>query len=312
MILFVFVIDILEEFKVWSKRMQIKTSLLADYGKFIDGIASTFNHLKEKNGAELTQFLRDVNCRNLDDYYIKDSVSYRGIKLENQKETQYNNIPLVRSAVLDAIIKMIKKYFPQEHVTSFAIFNPQNLPLDIGQTSTYGNAEVAWLCDYFKLGNCVEVLREFHKLLNDMIDDNEAYCQMQKRQTKTGNFWSEMLNCDRLAWTENVKNLVQTVLVITTGSSEAERGFSIMNHAKYDRRSRLTGSNLEHIMRIRINGPNDMSSFSAAKYAKRWISEKHYRTDDFNRVIKMGSKLTEDKEEGEEFENELISSSTLF
>lgn len=85
-----------------------------------------------------------------------------------------------------------------------------------------------------------------------------------------------------------------------------------MNHAKYDRRSRLSGANLENIMRIRINGPNDMALFSAVKFAKRWISDGYYRTDDPKAVVKkMGSKLKEDKG-GEEFENRLINKSNLF
>lgn len=94
-------------------------------------------------------------------------------------------------------------------------------------------------------------------------------------------------------------------------SAEAERGFSIMNHIKYDRRSRLTGGNLENLLRIRINGPDDLDSFSAIKYAKRWVSEKHYRTDDPNRVIK-GSLLKADYEYVEVGENQLISRSNLF
>lgn len=313
--IFIFIIDILEQFKIWSERMQLKTSLLADYGTFNEQITSTFDHLKENDGGELIQFLSDVQCSNLINYYNKDSLSYRNIKLENQREPEYGRIPflhIIRSELLTAITTELGKYFPEGHVKNFAIFNPRNLPVNIGETSTYGNKEVQWLCEYFQLGNCVELMGEFHKLLRDMID-NELFCAMRQKQTKTVSFWSEMLRCDRLAWTEKVKNLVQIILVITTGSTEAERGFSIMNHAKYDRRSRLSGSNLDHIMRIRMNGPNDMASFSAAKFAKRWISENHYRTDDPNRIIKMGSKLKEDKEEDEEFfQNELTSGSTLF
>lgn len=312
LILFIFIVDILEEFKMWSKRTQIKTSLLADYGEFNEQITTTFNQLKARNGPELVQFLKDVKCRTVIDYYTQDSVVYRGIILENQREDQFKEIPalhLVRSELLDAIITEIEKYFPEGHVKNFAIFNPRNLPLNIGETSTYGNEEVGWLCDFFKLGDCVELLREFHKLLNDMID-NELFCEMRKRQTKTVCFWFEMLNSDRLAWNDQVKNLVQTVLVITTGSTEAERGFSIMNHAEYDRKSRLTGSNVDHIMRIRINGPNDMASFSAVKFAKRWRKEGHIRTDDPTHIIKMGSKLKEDTETEEFGENELTSGST--
>lgn len=106
-----------------------------------------------------------IDCSN------NDRVVYRGVVLNNQRENQYRNIPileLVRSLPLDSIITEIGTYFPVGHVKNFAIFNPRNMPLRIGETSTYGNIEVSWLCEYFALGNCLELLREFHKLLNDI------------------------------------------------------------------------------------------------------------------------------------------------
>lgn len=56
-----------------------------------------------------------------------------------------------------------------------------------------------------------------------------------------------------------------------------------------------------------------MASFSAVKFAKRWISEKHHRTDDPTRVIEMGTKLRWEDTETDEFgQNELIRGSALF
>lgn len=48
---FIYVVDILEEFKIWSQRMQLKSSVLADYETFSKDISTTFNQLKEKDGA---------------------------------------------------------------------------------------------------------------------------------------------------------------------------------------------------------------------------------------------------------------------
>lgn len=42
------------------------------------------------------------------------------------------------------------------------------------------------------------------------------------------------------------------------------------------RGAKLTGSNLEHHMRVRINANDDMNKFPAAKYAAQWINENHF------------------------------------
>lgn len=74
------------------------------------------------------------------------------------------------------------------------------------------------------------------------------------------------------------------------GSAEAERGFSIMNHLKAERRSNLSPKPVEDELRIRINGPNDMNLFAAGKYAKYWVKN-HWRTDDSRNPKDMGSML---------------------
>lgn len=95
--------------------------------------------------------------------------------------------------------------------------------------------------------------------------------------------------------TETTK-LIQTILVLPIGSADAERGFSVMNHVKSSRRSRITPKHLEDSMRIRINGPDELEKFPASKYAKRWINENHWRTDDPRKQTKQSSSLLNENE----------------
>ena len=62
------------------------------------------------------------------------------------------------------------------------------------------------------------------------------------------------------------------------GSSDAERGYSILKHTRYDRRSRLNEDSLDSILRIRINGP-EIDKFSALHYSKLWAQEGNALTD---------------------------------
>ncbi len=67
-------------------------------------------------------------------------------------------------------------------------------------------------------------------------------------------------------------------MILPVGSADAERGFSIMKHTRYDRRSSLKGSTLDKILRIRINGP-DIGEFDPLRYARIWLQEGHMLTD---------------------------------
>lgn len=77
----------------------------------------------------------------------------------------------------------------------------------------------------------------------------------------------------------SVKLLIQTILVLPIGNAEAERGFSIMNHIRTSRRSLLQPTTLDALMRVRINGPDQIEQFKAYKYTKAWMKN-HLRTDD--------------------------------
>ena len=81
---------------------------------------------------------------------------------------------------------------------------------------------------------------------------------------------------------KGVKKLIKIVLVIPIGSAEAERAFSIMNHAR-TKRSLLKGETISELMRIRMNGP-EINMFDAAKYARKWVAQGKLRTDQASQV----------------------------
>lgn len=60
----------------------------------------------------------------------------------------------------------------------------------------------------------------------------------------------------------------------------AERGFTVKNHIKNAWRSRLTGKHLDDLMRIRSNAVDDLNKCPANRYAKQFLDENRFRTDD--------------------------------
>ena len=85
---------------------------------------------------------------------------------------------------------------------------------------------------------------------------------------------------------------MEIVLALPVGSADVERGFSIMNHARYDRRSRLSTKHIEDIVRIRINGL-DFEDFNVEPYTLHWLKN-HIETD-FNANIKNFGKAIKKK-----------------
>lgn len=92
-------------------------------------------------------------------------------------------------------------------------------------------------------------------------------------------FWTQTLKLEGVSWGLCGKRLVQTNLAIPISSAEAERGFSVLKYIRDDHRSRLTPENLDYILRIKLNGPDDIVDFQAEKYAKRWVDKGHLTSD---------------------------------
>ena len=78
-------------------------------------------------------------------------------------------------------------------------------------------------------------------------------------------------------WGGTIKFLITSVLSVPLSSASCERCFSYLKWRKYDRRSRLSPSNLDHLLRIHVNGPPP-DEFDSYKYAESW-HKNHYLSD---------------------------------
>lgn len=140
----------------------------------------------------------------------------------------------------------------------------------------YGLNEIYSFCDFFQWDDCKTLTIEWIHLIESIIKHSK-YCEFHKSNALS--FWSEFLKTDHVAWTDKTRLLIHTILVLPIGSAEAERGFSIMNHILTSRRMSLTSEHVDDLLRVRINGPDDLREFSAEKYASIWVRG-HKRSDD--------------------------------
>lgn len=234
----------------------------------------------------------------MDDYYDSEGVTYLEVRLSDDRNMdehmQTPFISEIRGLFLDKLQNEIKSYFPTKDLMLFNVFRPSKIPSEAIASISFGVREITGICNILKLNDCEELLEDWAKLIESLIE-SENFCDFRNRYTETFAFWSHFLNEMGIAWTEKTKKLIRIVLVLPIGSADAERGFSVMNHIKYDRRARLTGKILEDHLRLRLNANNDINKFNAHKYARQWINEKHMRTDQPTQIRKMPTKQPENK-----------------
>lgn len=282
-----FTCDVLFMLSHWSKRLQQRSGILVGAEKYKNQMLETFEELKNTDGSFLTFYRQTVICSDSltrkcspQDYERSISVRWQTVELEQGGRVPSLNI--YRSLFLTALRDQIEDYFPEGSMTNFDILLPTNLPQKESQIMLYGLGDIQALAGKFGLDPASTVSQWTQALIN--IAKSDEFCRFQKEEAIY--FWQHYLNSQTIPWGDNISKLIKLVLVLPIGSADAERGFSIMNHVRTARRSKLQGNTLDNLLRIRINGPKEIQNFNAAKYAKAWISQNHLRTDDPSQIKK--------------------------
>jgi len=102
---------------------------------------------------------------------------------------------------------------------------------------------------------------------------------LHREKSSASEFWIHFFSMETVQWDLEIRNLVRIVFALPVSTAEVERGFSILKHIRYDRRSRLTPDTLKDIMFLRINGPS-VSNFNPQDYVKKWIKAGRFSSDD--------------------------------
>lgn len=280
-------LDILNSLKMLSTFLQSSAGTLIGKNDAIKNLKLTLNkRITEVTNAKYGKFelafydectcvindggaIRRRKCTTDDLYDRADSIEYKGVTLSST-----GNILLDRKACIEAILIQVDEYFAGRNLADFDVFLPPKIPSESGSTLNYGLVSIRNLAS--ALGFSRElIIDQWQLLLQKMIETTEF---LENRKAHPLHFWSKMLATESLPWSKEIKTFIRTILVLPIGSADAERGFSILKHARYDRRSSLVTDTLDAILRLRINGPN-IEEFDALKYAKLWEQAGKMLTD---------------------------------
>jgi hypothetical protein len=317
-----------------SKAMQKRDGILVGQDlnlmRFTNGLAS----LKQRNGHFTSSILSNSACSNIENQLTKylwtgaeepplptglDScrdirrfenskhVTFKGEKLRQSGASEPESVPTLSSFknnFINDITKEIVGYFPSADLELFNVFDPNNWPKKEGLINTYGLQEISQLCNIFEIENALETSQEWTEIITEIKEDSSLWCTV--KDSKVVAFWRNILKKFNVG--ENIKLLIETVLVLPIGSADAERSFSLMNHIRTKRRSRLSDEATEALLRIRFNGPDELEKFNPIKYTKKWIETGHGRSEGGSSTVSKQKTLKEEEETVKNY----LSGSSLF
>lgn len=234
--------DIVCELSWLSLDMQKRSALLIDASSYTEKFNEIFNKMKTTDAKNLQLFLHDARCGTIDDtercetitkYFESEFISYENTPLVNDEE----NLPMMidyKNAILDAIVRQYKSYFPDGDVKKFNVLDPMNMPIDEASARTYGITKIADINIFFKITSNDEITKQWQDLLISMIR-SDRYCQIRTTKTTASAFWSQLLKWPEIDWGTEIKQLVRTVLSLPISSAEAEKGFSTLDYLQDSR-----------------------------------------------------------------------------
>ena len=305
-----FIMDILNTLSYLSEKLQERYGSVLGTPSLMQSVAMTLDDRISKKtehrfGRFELAFYREAQCYFNDGGKVtvqlcNDDESYgRAFQVSHHGEILDDKLKLVREndfrkKYIILLVQKMADYFPSSNYTIFKALNPLELPTETENILDYGLASIREIAKSFSLSPDA-TLREWQLLLPEIVTSSEF---KEYRNADPVIFWGKMLANTGLPWQQNFKKLIQIALVLPIGSSDAERGFSILKHSHYDRRSRLKEETLDSILRIGINGP-EISDFDALRYARLWAKEGKLLTDSTASVSeKVEKRTTQEVREG--------------
>ena len=258
--------------------------------------------LKGKKGTKLYHFLQECRCtsdknemsqyieskgtqdiprcKNLQTYETKPFKAYKLKELATMTH-YYGKISSYIKEYVDELLRLHDKYFMEESVVMllFEIFAPLGWKKKM---PTNQAMDVQKLGKILGIENYQELSVEWPKFRNGVINTTLFCANLNNIKKNPEEFWASLLNSNIIRVPDVIQKLIQHILVIPTGSSDAERCFSIMNGVRGEKRQNLLPKNVEHLVRIKMNGP-PMEQVNILHYAKIWV-EQHKFTDGIPQV----------------------------
>lgn len=240
-----FVIDVLNLFSTLSKKLQSQYGVVIDKADLFETFRISLNRYKRQIALEEIKLYAYATCKNLEDEEETPCGSiekYEGntfVKFGQHilsRGVTFPRLSTIRTTFLNTLLNEVDKYFIPSEFEDYRSFEPRNLPTNILSIADHESiVSIVRLLN--KFGLPLTTADEWIEVLKSMIA-SEKFELLQRSKNPVA-FYGHFLADKTITWMPNIERFIQILLVIPIGSADAERGFSILKHIRYDRRSRL-------------------------------------------------------------------------
>ena len=303
-----FLTDVLQQLSTTSISFQKSSSVLIRKDVAINTLLSQLELLKSTNSVSLETFIQHSQCLksnkwkpcsgdDLNEYDFRTSKTTNLQQfvftktLPTRDTTKWPKLKNLRVSFIGSIIQQICSYFPEENLKIFTALDPSFFTDKVANIMKYSK-KITCLADRFKT-DVQKASQQFSNVLTAILTNYQDDFCFYRQLNDPATFWSHFLKMSLIPWKTEIHHLVEIVLALSVGSADVERSFSIMNHVRYDRRSRLSTKHIEDIVRICINGP-EFEDFDVEPYTQHWLKN-HIESDSNANIKKTSSNVKTEK-----------------
>ncbi|XP_060691791.1 uncharacterized protein LOC132822428 isoform X2 [Hemiscyllium ocellatum] len=183
-----------------------------------------------------------------------------------------DEIALSVKTLVKNIVDSLKERFPDNAIIrAFRILDPDRIPSDPEKLAQYGNSEAAALQNHFS-----------DLLSNDGKDlvaewDQMKYLIASRKGESLDEVCIDLAHSDM--WRKEYPNfsiLSEVCVVMSASTAEPDTGFTSVNLIKNKYRNRLTSDQLDQLLRLCLEKPEDRQDYLDAAYAA-WLQAEQWR-----------------------------------
>ncbi|CAH1242606.1 ZNF862 [Branchiostoma lanceolatum] len=186
-------------------------------------------------------------------------------------DKQREDFARLRRSFIDHLLENLDERFPQtELLSAFGVLDPGSRPVEM--PGDYGWDEMDRLATFYADGHS-PIDRE---ALRDEWIAFRQHLGRYRRKTPKDMCYVLSANPTLGCQYPNIQRLYQRMVVIPVHTADCERAFSTLKRVKTRLRSTLTTANLNHLLRISIEGPA-IANFDFDRAVVRWGAMRNRR-----------------------------------
>lgn len=257
-----------------SKKLQKDDLSLEECRMSIEATKNLVEVLKTNAGKEENEF----------ESTLTEDSEYKTVKLLGKRDDNYD-IKKIRSTICDNIIySMNARYrdiFENKILKNFHIFDPLNLPKNEEELLNFGTSELLEIIE------ALPASVSHHLEHRDLLAEYMFWKVWAKnKKGSISAVWNRFICEQDTNEQDDCAGLVSIILMYKTlpiSTAICERGFSLLNNIKTDKRNKLNVDTLDILIRIKLHGPV-IEDFDSTEAIEMWWQEAiRKRKPDFSR-----------------------------